>query len=204
MTSSYSKAIELVLLRTFISIILRCLCRLWKKDKKTLWRLKTRFAQLSFIFLDFFYNGLQYLMESYCSQKWPQSRLNYLRAKFNRLPCIVWTLIIAFLSWLLWFCVYWCAQFIQRSRGHYFQPFRDIVKPVSQSTPWVFPALNAGFSECLPSLENAISEFPGPLYQNKVKYSANDMEMIFYFHANKTHFLKECCTLRLILKVRVF
>ena len=45
---------------------------------------------------------------------------------------------------------------------------------------------------------------PGPLYQNEVKYSAYDMEMIFHFHANKTHFLKKGCTLRLILKVRVF
>ena len=44
----------------------------------------------------------------------------------------------------------------------------------------------------------------GPLYQNKVKCSAFDKEMIFHSHANKTHFLKKGCALGLILKVRVF
>ena len=44
---------------------------------------------------------------------------------------------------------------------------------------------------------------PGPLYQNKVKCSAFDMEMIFHSHANKTHFHKKGCALGLILKVRV-
>ena len=32
---------------------------------------------------------------------------------------------------------------------------------------------------------------PGPLYQNKVKSSAFDMQMIFHSHANKTHFRKK-------------
>ena len=32
---------------------------------------------------------------------------------------------------------------------------------------------------------------PGPLYQNEVKCSAFDMEMIFHSHAHKTHFLTE-------------
>ena len=42
----------------------------------------------------------------------------------------------------------------------------------------------------------------GPLYQNKVKYSAFDTELrIFHSHANKTHFHQEGCTLGLILKV---
>ena len=45
---------------------------------------------------------------------------------------------------------------------------------------------------------------PGPLYQNEVKCSAFDMEMIFPSHANKTNFHKKGCALRLILKVRVF
>ena len=45
---------------------------------------------------------------------------------------------------------------------------------------------------------------PGPLYQNEVKCSAFDMEMIFHSHANKTHFHKKGCALSLILKVRVF
>ena len=43
-----------------------------------------------------------------------------------------------------------------------------------------------------------------PLYQNEVKCSAFDMEIIFHSHANKTHFHKKGCTLGLILKVRVF
>ena len=49
--------------------------------------------------------------------------------------------------------------------------------------------------------------FPGsprPLYQNEVRCSAFDMRMIFYFHANKTHFHKKGCALGLILKVKVF
>ena len=45
---------------------------------------------------------------------------------------------------------------------------------------------------------------PGPLYQNEVKCSAFDMEMIFHSHANKTHFYKKGCALGLILKVSVF
>ena len=53
-------------------------------------------------------------------------------------------------------------------------------------------------------LEWAISDFPGPQYQNEVKCSAFDMEMILYSHANKTHFHKKDCALGLILKVRVF
>ena len=45
---------------------------------------------------------------------------------------------------------------------------------------------------------------PGPLYENEVKSSAFDMEMIFHSHANKTHFHKKGCALGLVLKVRVF
>ena len=48
------------------------------------------------------------------------------------------------------------------------------------------------------------SSSPGPLYQNDVKGSAFDMEMIFHSHVNKTHFHKKGCALGLILKVRVF
>ena len=40
---------------------------------------------------------------------------------------------------------------------------------------------------------------PAPLYQNEVKCSAFDMEMIFQSHANKTHFPKKGCALGLIL-----
>ena len=46
--------------------------------------------------------------------------------------------------------------------------------------------------------------FPGPLYQNEVKCSAFDVEMIFHSHANKTYFHKKGCALGLILKKRVF
>ena len=49
-----------------------------------------------------------------------------------------------------------------------------------------------------------LPSFPGSLYQNEVKCSAFDMEMIFHSHANKTHFHKKGCALGLILKVRVF
>ena len=52
-------------------------------------------------------------------------------------------------------------------------------------------------------LIHAISEFPGPLFQNEVTCSAFDMKTIFYSHANKTHFHKKACALGLILKVRV-
>ena len=51
------------------------------------------------------------------------------------------------------------------------------------------------------------TKFPSssaPQYQNEVKYSAIDMEMIFHSHANKTHFHKKSCALGLILKVRDF
>ena len=44
----------------------------------------------------------------------------------------------------------------------------------------------------------------GFLYQNEVKCSAFDVEMIFHSHANKTHFHQKGCALDLILKVTVF
>ena len=47
-----------------------------------------------------------------------------------------------------------------------------------------------------------LPSFPGPLYQNEVRCSSFDVEMIFHSHANKTHFHKKGCTLGLILKVR--
>ena len=45
----------------------------------------------------------------------------------------------------------------------------------------------------------------GPLYQNEIKCSAFNMQIIFYSHAiaNKTHFHKRGCALGLILKVSV-
>ena len=46
--------------------------------------------------------------------------------------------------------------------------------------------------------------FPGPPYQNKVKYSAFDLEMIFHSHADKTNFHRKGYALGLILKVRFF
>ena len=44
--------------------------------------------------------------------------------------------------------------------------------------------------------------YPGPLFQNEGRCSAFDMEIIFYSHANKTHFHKKGCAPSLILKVR--
>ena len=44
---------------------------------------------------------------------------------------------------------------------------------------------------------------PEPLYQNEVKCSAFDMEIVFHSDADKTHFHKNACALGLILKVRV-
>ena len=45
---------------------------------------------------------------------------------------------------------------------------------------------------------------PGPLFQNEGRCSVCDVEIIFHYHANKTHFHKKGCALGLILKVRVF
>ena len=53
-------------------------------------------------------------------------------------------------------------------------------------------------------LQQTISEFPRPLFQNEVKCSAFDMEIIFHPRVNKTHFHKKDCAPSLILKVRVF
>ena len=44
----------------------------------------------------------------------------------------------------------------------------------------------------------------GNLFQNEARCSAFDMEMIFYSHANETHFHKKGCAPSLSLKVRVF
>ena len=54
------------------------------------------------------------------------------------------------------------------------------------------------------SCQWAISKFLQAPYQNEVKCSAFDVQMIFHSHANKTHFCKKGCPLGLILKVRVF
>ena len=43
----------------------------------------------------------------------------------------------------------------------------------------------------------------GSLYQNEVKCSVFDMEMILHSYANETHFNKKGCSLGLILKVRI-
>ena len=41
-----------------------------------------------------------------------------------------------------------------------------------------------------------------PPTQKTAKCKANDMKMIFYSHANKTHFQKKGFALSLVLKVR--
>ena len=46
--------------------------------------------------------------------------------------------------------------------------------------------------------------YPGPLFQNEVRCSAFDVEIIFHSHANRTHFHKKGYAPNLILKVRVF
>ena len=53
-------------------------------------------------------------------------------------------------------------------------------------------------------LNRPFSSSPGPLFQNEGRCSAFDMEIIFYSHANKTHFHKKGYAPGLILKVRVF
>ena len=53
-------------------------------------------------------------------------------------------------------------------------------------------------------MKKAISEFPRALYQNEVRWSAFDMQMIFHSHANKTHFHKKDCAVGIILKMKVF
>ena len=50
--------------------------------------------------------------------------------------------------------------------------------------------------------QQAISELPMPLIQKTAKCKADDMKMIFYSHANKTHFQKKGFVLSLVLKVR--
>ena len=64
--------------------------------------------------------------------------------------------------------------------------------PTSQRTPL---GKVVKLSDCF---NKAFSSSPGPLYQNEVKCSAFDMEMIFHCHASKTHFHK--CALDLIWK----
>ena len=54
------------------------------------------------------------------------------------------------------------------------------------------------------NLNRPFPSSPGPLFQNDGRCSASDMEIIFHFHANKTHFHKKGCAPSLILKVRVF
>ena len=67
---------------------------------------------------------------------------------------------------------------------------------------------NIYISDCKISLSNSsfvllFPSSPGLLYQNEVKCSAFDTEMIFHSHANKTNFRKKGCVLGLILKARV-
>ena len=54
------------------------------------------------------------------------------------------------------------------------------------------------------TLNRPFPSFPGPLYQNEVKCSPFDMEMLFRSDANETHFHNKGCALGPILKLRVF
>ena len=69
---------------------------------------------------------------------------------------------------------------------------------------FVFISFNSYFGEMKKIKNTLFPSSPEPLYQNEVKSSAFDMEMIFHSHANKTHFHKKDCALGLILKARVF
>ena len=60
------------------------------------------------------------------------------------------------------------------------------------------------YMETEPPFNRPFWSSPRPLYQNEIKCSAFDVEMIFHSHANKTHFHKKGCALDLILKVRVY
>ena len=55
------------------------------------------------------------------------------------------------------------------------------------------------------SINSPFPSFLKPLFQSEAKCKAIDMEIIFYFHVNLTHFYKKGFALRLVLKVtRVF
>ena len=58
------------------------------------------------------------------------------------------------------------------------------------------------YMETEPPFNRPFWSSPRPLYQNEIKCSVFDVEMIFHSHANKTHFHKKGCALDLILKVR--
>ena len=45
---------------------------------------------------------------------------------------------------------------------------------------------------------------PKPLFQSKAECETTEVKMIFYSHANKTHFHKKGFTLSLVWKVRIF
>ena len=69
-----------------------------------------------------------------------------------------------------------------------------------------FQVLDSGFfvsGTWIPDSNRPFQSFPGPLFQNKGRCSALDMEIIFHSHANKSHFHKKGCAPSLILKVRV-
>ena len=51
-----------------------------------------------------------------------------------------------------------------------------------------------------PKRNRPFPSFPGPLYQNEVKCSAFDVEMIFHSHANKLIFHMKGCALGLVWK----
>ena len=59
-----------------------------------------------------------------------------------------------------------------------------------------FPTRKKKISRPFPS-------YPKPL-SSEAKCEAIDMKLIFYSHANKTHFLKRGFLIGLVLKVRVF
>ena len=90
----------------------------------------------------------------------------------------------------------------------YFGRIFDLVKCFKYSLPFTGMCLKettgSGDENTYSSLNRPFPSSPGPLYQNEVKCSAFDMEIIFHSHANKIHFHKKGCALGLILNMRVF
>ena len=105
----------------------------------------------------------------------------------------------------------WLWKCIVGLSGDVFSTWRP-KRPLKQSHNALWQPSRSGLPRNLEVLNNyslscrnrPFPSSPGPLFQNEVKCSAFDIEIIFHSHANKTHFHKKGWALSLILKVRVF
>ena len=68
----------------------------------------------------------------------------------------------------------------------------------------MFSRIHVDFSFIFEFWNRPFPSSPEPLYQNEVKCSAFDMEIIIHSYVNKTYFRRKGFALGLILKVRVF